>query len=136
MNLKKIDLDTDYEILCDWWKEHNHWIIPRSALSSVGLMAYNDKDQPVAGSWLYVMAGSTLGQIGWTVSNPKAGLRERYNGISMIVDGLIEAAKHYKRTELIVLSSSNGLSKMLEKRKFVSKIKHDLYVGDLCQPQQ
>lgn len=136
MNLKQIDLETDYDILIDWWKQHDHWAIPKTALSSVGLMAYNEKNEPIAASWLYVMAGSTLGQIGWTVSNPKAGLRERYKGVSMLVDGLIEAAKYYKRTELIVLSSSNGLNKMLEKRKFVSKVKHDLYVGDLCQQQQ
>lgn len=130
MRIEKFDKNKHYDILEDWWTEHNHMQVPSSSLSGVGLVVY-DNDTPICMSFLYVMAGCDLAQIAWTTTNPEANLRQKYRSILYCLEGLIALAKKYERKHIISFSSSKGLTKILKKSGLGVGKNHEILYGGL-----
>lgn len=127
MELKRFEA-THYPELVEWWKHHNHPVIALTSLSPLGLIAENN-GKLVAVSFLYVMHGCDLGQIAWTTSNPKSGLKERHQAINECILSLYEIAKLNKRNNVICFSSSSGLTKLIKKHGLNVGKAHDLLSG-------
>lgn len=128
MKLVRFD-SSHYDTLTKWWDKHQHPIISQKSLSPIGVITVLDSGEYVSASFLYVMAGCDLGQIAWTTTNPESSSRNRYDGINMCLDGLIDIAKKEKRTNVICFSSSSGLTKLIEKQGFKVGKSHDLLAG-------
>lgn len=133
MELRKFDI-SHYETVVNWWKEHNHPVLPFNTLSTFSFISFKD-DQPIAVSFMYVAGDCDYAQIGWTTTNPNASLRDRYEGVDMCTKGLLELARKYKKTNVMTLCASSGLMKMYQKNTFKKLLhKHDLLyskIGDL-----
>lgn len=119
-----------FDILSDWWKQHDHPAMDFKALSPLGVVAF-DGDTPVCASFLYVMHGCNLAQIAWTTTNPACGLKTKYYGINMCLGNLYQLALENKRTNVICFSSSSGLTKLMKKQGFNVGTTHNLLAGIL-----
>jgi len=128
MKLIRFDKEKHYNLINMWWKEHKHNSMERDSLSPFGFIVYNN-NTPICASFLYIMAGCNLGQIAWTTTNPKAGLKEKYNAINFCIEGLLALANHYNIKNIISLSNSKGLTKLIQKKNFRTVDKHTLLCG-------
>lgn len=130
MILKKFEKQ-DYEIIIDWWKEHQHPIIPFNMLSPAGLILFNEQKQPICASFIYFVANCDIAQIAWTTTNPKAGFKEKYQAVNECIQGLIALARHNKRTNIMCFSDSSGLNKIFHKNGLKELRDHKLLYGSL-----
>lgn len=65
---RKIDLEAEYQKLCDWWKGHGALEIPRGVLPPDAWIASAGGIE-IAASFLYVAKGN-IAVIEWTTTNP------------------------------------------------------------------
>ena len=119
-----------YNILTEWWKDHNHAIIEESALSPYSFIVYNN-DKPICASFLYVMDKCNLAQIAWTTTNPNAGIKEKYNALNLCLQSLFDLAKLLKINNIVSFSSSKGLNKLYKKNGMYLGKEHTLNMGKL-----
>lgn len=71
MDFKPIDLDRDYDLLCQWWTDHGALCVPKVILPR-GWFAV-DLGVKIAASFLYV-APEQLAMIEYTTTNPRMSL--------------------------------------------------------------
>lgn len=121
-----------YNTLVEWWKKHEHHILPYSSLSDIGVIVYKN-NKPISASWIYFMNGCDLAQIAWTTTNPDSGLKEKYKAVNLCLDALLDIAKINKRNNVICLSNSTGLTKLVSKKGLNKNKKHDFLVGSFME---
>jgi hypothetical protein len=103
--------------------------LEKTTLSPVGVIYIDDEGTAIAASFLYIMPGTSLGQIAWTTTNPDAGLKIKHTGVNMCLNSLFEIAQMNKIKDVLCFSSSSGLSNLLKKRGLKSGKQHDVLVG-------
>jgi hypothetical protein len=99
-------------------------------LSPFGLMAFNG-DEPVAAAFVYLVQGCDIAQISWSVTNPKAFVRLRYDGLESALKGLIALAKESGRTNIVTFSHSRGLTKLYSRQGLKTLQPHTLMYSKL-----
>ena len=52
MNIRKVDLNRDYELIASWWRARTDTVPPRDILSDDGWIASNDGID-IAAMWLF-----------------------------------------------------------------------------------
>lgn len=116
-----------HEMISNWWKEHNHPIIPLNMLSPFGLISYNEKNEPTSACFVYFVEGCDIAQLSWAVTNPSVSPRERYNGLDFCIKGLIGVAKANNRTNILSFSGYRSLNKIFGKNGLKELKDHKLY---------
>lgn len=117
-----------YDVLCLWWKQHNHAIIPLQSLP-LGVVVLDEKQMPVCASFLYVMDKCDMCQIAWTTSNPNATLKQRYVAINKAIDSLLFFANTLNKKNIISFTNSTGLEKILKRKGLLQQSSHSLMIG-------
>jgi hypothetical protein len=120
----------NYEMLCDWWKKHNHPVLTYSNLP-YGVLVLNTENIPVCASFLYTMDNTDICQIAWTTSNPECSGKEKHKGIELALDSLLILAKKLNKTYILNFSNSRTIGKMLSRRGFAQGKPHTIYNGVL-----
>ena len=86
--------ESDWEVLCSWWKwwrwpEMNRDLLPSNGLG--GLMVYKG-DTPIVAGFLY-LTNSKGALLDWIVSNPKYKEQDRSQAIKLLIDSCEQVAK-------------------------------------------
>jgi len=88
MNVRTIKMETDYQMVCDWWMAHEWPPVPACTLPKNGLVVEED-GKPLAAGFLYG-TDSDLCSIEWIVSNPEAPILARGVAVKKLVKSLTE----------------------------------------------
>ncbi len=129
MKLVKFE-EQHYHEVCSWWTQHGHPVLPFNMLSTFGLMAF-EGEQPICVSFVYLLSDCNIAQIAWTTTNPEAPIRMRYEGVDSTVKGLLGVAKKYNKTNVLCLSDSRGLKKIISRNGLKELKDHTLLYGSL-----
>ena len=86
--------ESDWEVLCSWWKwwrwpEMNRDLLPSNGLG--GLIVYKG-DTPIVAGFLY-LTNSKGALLDWIVSNPKYKEQDRSQAIKLLIDSCEQVAK-------------------------------------------
>ncbi len=119
-----------YEEVVKWWTKHGHPVLPMDMLSPFGLICENDSEL-VAASFIYLVGGCNAAQIAWTTTNPSTSIYKRYEGVDLCIKGLLGLAKQYHKTNVLCLTSSNGLKKIMNRNGLKDLQSHNLHYGSL-----
>lgn len=112
-----------------WWRARRVGGIDLESLGRQGAMVFQG-DKPLAAAWLY-LSDCKAAQIGWTVTNPEAGMQLRFDAVEELIRTLSTMAKERGYTRLWNFSSSGGLSRLFEKHGFTRIEQHDFLVKDI-----
>lgn len=116
LKIKPFVIGEDYPELCEWWREYG-WKAPLTAkLSTVGVVAFDDKRKLAAG-WLYVQ-NSGWGFVDYFVGNPVAPMRARSEGLKLVIEHLSDVAKSEKIEDLVTFTKNKGLIRLLGRMGF------------------
>ena len=86
--------ESDWEVLCSWWKwwrwpEMKRDVLPSNGLG--GLIVYKG-DTPIVAGFLY-LTNSKGALLDWIVSSPKYKDQDRSQAIKLLIDGCEQVAK-------------------------------------------
>lgn len=118
-----------FPLVYRWWRARRGIAVDMEFLGRQGGVVY-DGDLAIAAAWLY-LSDSKVAQIGWTVTNPEAGLKVRAEAVSLLLDELTRMAKELGFTRVITFSSSKGLTRTFESKGFTKLEVHDVLVRAL-----
>jgi hypothetical protein len=102
--------DSDWDILCSWWKwwrwpEINKGMLPLNGLG--GLMVYKG-DIPIAAGFLY-LTNSKAAWLDWIVSNPDYRECDRKDSLALLIDGLETVAINEGYNSIISIARNKSL---------------------------
>ena len=66
MQVRKFNVETDYDDVCAWWTSQGWDAIPKHLLGITGFIAYDDNGK-YAACWLYRDKGCPISILEWTV---------------------------------------------------------------------
>lgn len=131
MKIEYFDKQHHYEILCSWWKKHEHAEMNLSSLSPLGVVVFNE-DNPVCMSFMYITPGCDFANIMWTTTNPEIdNMKQRHQSVETAIDALIIVAQKLNIKKIMTLGHSKGLTKLLTRKGFVEGMPHTLLIGGL-----
>jgi hypothetical protein len=82
--------------------------VSMKTLPKIGYIALMN-NQPIAAGFLRKVEGNIVAQLDGLTSNPYFGSQIRHEGISKVVDRLIEDAKDMKLKGIIAFTNDNGV---------------------------
>jgi len=114
MNIRKLDLNKDYHIVEDWWKQR-HWTpVAKEALSTIGYIV-----DDIAAMWLYLSVGSKLAWIGFPIANPNTTKEQRNDAIDLLFNTIHEYAKINGYDFIITTSNIPAVINRIEKIGYI-----------------
>jgi hypothetical protein len=117
MELKARALEeSDWEIMCSWWKwwrwpEMNRDLLPLNGLG--GLMVYKE-DTPIVAGFLY-LTNSKVVILDWIISNPEYKEKDRKEAIELLVSSFEQVAKLNGYNIIFSFTKSTSLINIHEK---------------------
>lgn len=120
----------DYPTVKRWWHVHNESNLEELVISDTGVIV-EKFGEPIAAGWIYFSSNSKLAQIGWVVSRPKLGPKERVIAIYDVLDSLELLAREQGFEVLQMISNKSGLTKMAISSGFQKISEHDVVVKKL-----
>lgn len=118
-----------YPLIQLWWDGYEKKAPEKQRLSRCGIMVYKG-DRPLAATWVYY-TNSKMGQVGFTVTDPKAGPKAKVMAVMM-------ALKEAERLLIVndfkfshSFSDSPGLSKMLVAAGYGQLSHHEFMTKEL-----
>lgn len=112
-----------YETYAKWWTDRKQ-VAPRAdVLSPIGLVVL-ENHEPIAMTFAFVAAETTLGNIGFTATKPTLGPRQRIMAVMFV---LHEADKILREAGCRVIhtySSESGLTKLFQRMGYVAQQPH------------
>lgn len=113
-----------------WWKIHRNTPLDIGSLSEVGVTIWEGETM-LACTWVFLGRGSTVAQLGWSVSNPDISMRTAYEAVQESIARALILAKDNGCNRAITMSSSKGLTRVFQKAGFTKQIPHDMLVRTL-----
>ena len=121
-----------YDVLLDWWKEHqafNGKALAFKTLPNRMFVVSNDnKDLYIVSVYI---SDSDFCQIGFITSNPKAGLKEKHGALAYLYDIISIVMKAEGFDRIISKTNQTGLIKALEQSNFEFTEQFNFYVKNL-----
>jgi hypothetical protein len=77
----------DYEMLCEWWREHGRVPVPETFLPQIGFIA-GDGDWPLAAAWLFFDTTTPVCFVGHAVTRPKLSVEQSSHALVTLVQKL------------------------------------------------
>ena len=108
--------DSDYEMLCDWWKGWGWTPPPKDFLPTIGVVV-----EEVAAGFLYV-TNSKVSWVDWIVSDKNYRGEDRDDIINVVLASLEEISKDYDAKFLYSLIKHE---KLMEKYEAMGYVKGD-----------
>lgn len=84
---RQIDIDAEYQKLCDWWTAHGAMPVPRPMFCGAQGWIAELSGLEVAASFLYLVVGGKAAILEWTTTNPRCAASR---DILVAVKGLYE----------------------------------------------
>jgi hypothetical protein len=103
--------DSDYEMVCGWWKSWGWPSIPLSTLSKTGIIVENEV--PVCAAWVYQTDSDTC-LIEWFISNKSATKAQRAGCLEVLIDACKDIAKTMGYAKAFCSVRNQNLIKKLE----------------------
>lgn len=116
MQVRKFDVNKDYNEVATWWSKQNWPVLPANILSSAGFIAYDDK-QKYAATWVFA-TNCPIYIMEWTVGNPDANWEDRSSGIELVTSAACEWAKNDGAKQLFTMTKSDRFINKLEEYGF------------------
>ena len=113
MHPRKWNLDTDYEYLVKWWKQHEFGTVPKECLPPDGIIVSLDK--PICAAGLYLCNGTKFGFMEWVVVDKKIGLKTAHNALNLCIEEIIQMAKDNNVRLLYTVTAQEALQKRYTK---------------------
>ena len=115
MNTRTL-IESDYEILSDWWKAWGWPVMAKDMLpdSGTGGIMVENKGKNIVAGFLY-WSNSKLVWLDWIISNPDAGKKTRKQAIEMLILTAEQMVKNAGSKYIMSISRSNSLLKIHEK---------------------
>lgn len=79
--------ESDYPVLCEWWKGHKWPPIPAPMLPQTGLII------PGYCAGFVYRTDSSIAMIEWIISNPKAAREHRSQALDELIQALVNKAR-------------------------------------------
>lgn len=121
--------ESNYGELCGWWDKHQHAIIPYSSLP-IGVVV-SKEDKNLAMAFIYTMDGTDFAQISWTACNPENTPRQSYHSMDLAIDGLLKVAEKKNKKLILCVSSSSGVTKIVNRKNLTGSKTHFVSAGSL-----
>lgn len=112
MNVTLFNRETEYPIVCDWWKSHSWPAMPLDHLPPLGFMASVD-GIPAAAGWLY-QTDSAFCIFEWIVANPEVRREKRAAALDALIQQAKTAAAEMGFKSIYMSIKHEGLLKRLE----------------------
>ena len=109
MKARKWNLDTDYDILKQWWEEWEFGVVPLELLPPDGVIVESDK--PICAVGVYFGEGCKFCMMDWLVKDKHASLRDSHKSIQLCIDELIKLVKDKGYKLIFTNTSDNSLMK-------------------------
>jgi hypothetical protein len=124
----------DYEMVCDWWRDHGRCPIQWEFLPSCGYIA-EDHSRPLAAAWLFFDTSTPTCFIGQAVSRPKLTIRETSLAFRVLIDRLKYEAV-ISRAIIMMAYVPNGIARYLpefmEDQRSLANLSLVLKEEDIC----
>ena len=92
MNVRKWDVNKDYDILVKWWDQWDFGRVPKDCLPPLGIVVEYD-NVPICAGGLYIGEGTQFGFMEWIVVDKNANLRQAHKALGLCIDNIIDLAK-------------------------------------------
>ena len=109
LNARKL-IDTDYDVLVDWWKCWRWPAIPKNFLpdnGTSGIMIQKENTPIVAGFIYYTNSDAVL--VEWIVSNPKYKEHDRKEAIEMLLKTIETICKEQGKKYMFSIGRNQSL---------------------------
>lgn len=90
MNLRQYNT-SDYSLLEQWWKDHDHQVVPENMLSSLGFVVEKDNTAVMCG-FVY-LTNSKISILEFIVSSPELNKEENNTAINLLISGVEKYTK-------------------------------------------
>lgn len=114
MKTRLFNYEKDYELVCSWWQERNHTVIPKDFLSNYGVMALID-DKPVGVMWLYPVLSTTWSMIRFPIIDNSLSKEDRDLALDLIFDNLHNISRDMGYKYIFCTTNHTGLIRRLKK---------------------
>lgn len=137
MTIRPFNMETDYAMVCEWWKGHGWPEIPSDALPKVGFIV-SDEGKDICAGFLY-LCESAWGWLEWVVTNPKGPILKRKAGLDVLVNHAVEMASRLGVKRILSSLQNENLISLYEKsgfKKMDTGMTNLLWRHDLWQSQR
>ncbi len=110
-------METDYKMICGWWKGHDWQPVPACSLSRNGLIV-SENDMDLSVGFLYG-TDSDISSIEWVLSNPSAPIFRRSIGVKLLIKRLTELSKDIGYGVCMTWLVSRSLKKVYAENGYV-----------------
>lgn len=118
IQIRPIELETDYETLTAWWKGHGWDAVPRVILPKLGAMVVMNEVQTAA-AFLYMDNSVGVCWLEWLVTNPAANPMHTVRGVSQVITFLGERALKLDYGVMFTTCRQPSLVRLYERNGFV-----------------
>lgn len=116
LEIRPIDLETEYDIFVKWWKAHGWGAVPKLVLTKFGYVVCDKgSGHMLAAGWAYLDTNSPIAFIEWIVTNPENSPRESLKALHILIDSMTKVFKDAGRCAVLVSIKSKGLIKLFKK---------------------
>jgi hypothetical protein len=116
LEIRPIDLETEYDIFKKWWKAHGWDAVAPAVLPNFGyVVCDSDSGRMFAAGWAYMDKNTPIGFIEWLVTNPDNSPRESIKTLKVIIDGMTKMFERSGKLAVLVSTKSEGLVKLFKK---------------------
>ena len=114
MLVRDWDRDTDYDMLVDWWSQHDFGKVPKECLPPIGTIV-EDNNKPICAGGIYFGIGTQFAFMEWIVVDKKTGLKTAHNALKLCVEELIKMAEQKNIDLLYTVTADKSLQKRYTK---------------------
>lgn len=124
--IERYDHQKHYPMVLSWWNEWANRPLPPGLLSETGYIITKG-GRPVLACWVYY-GNSKLMFMGFPVSDPKSGVKERAQALILMTRKVKEFADRMGFLYVFGMSSNRAYSRILRKEKFNDYKQHDVFL--------
>ena len=121
MNVRRIIIEQDYELLATWWTRRNGSPPPLNMLPDTGVIAECPEGFPVACAFLYEISNAPIAIVEWEATNPDCSSpMKALRGLHMVFDFFEKYCKD-KGFQFVItwVLPGRGDGRLLERRKWI-----------------
>lgn len=132
MQIRKFEMDKDYDDLASWWQAWKFTPLPPAFLSTNGFVA--EMDGRKIGVVFVYMSDSAICWLEWLTTNPQANREERTAALDMLVQAVVSYAKDNHYLGIFTSTIHPSLKRLYPKHGFIAaetNVSHYLWLKGL-----
>lgn len=116
MNIRKFDIEKDYEDVATWWESQGWPVIPPNMLSPSGFITEKDGIK-LAATWIFT-TNCPIYIMEWTIGNPEASWENRSEGIELVTNEACKWAKEDGAAQVFTMTKNDRFLDKLQSYGF------------------